>query len=234
MVVLDDDILIILIAVFATSAFIISVIAISFTAHYKLKDRMIKRLSHIFERYLVTYLLGSPEKAQKAASKIKELAFKSRRNQNLLIELLLNLTHNFSGLYADKVYDLYEELELYKVSFSKLRNINWHYKVRGIYELSTLEYEEAFDDISKLITHSNMDVRRNTKIALVKVQKKEALITLKDLDGSMSTWTFINIISTLKRNPVKLTENELMALKTAKNQYIQSFANELETTVYVQ
>lgn len=69
---------------------------------------------------------------------------------------------------------------------------------------------------------------------MVKVKKKEALLTLKDLEGSMWQWTFINIIATLKRNPIKLTEEELNVLRNAKNTYVQALAAELENTVYVQ
>lgn len=69
---------------------------------------------------------------------------------------------------------------------------------------------------------------------MVKVKKKEALLTLKDLERSMSQWTFINIIATLKRNPIKLTEEELNVLRNAMNTYVQALAAELENTVYVQ
>ncbi|SFT39496.1 hypothetical protein SAMN05216474_0316 [Lishizhenia tianjinensis] len=233
MVVNTDSILLLIVGLTLGSALVVFLLIVSIKFYFIERDKHIKQLTNVLEDCLVDFLLHENEIADRAFARIQKL-MKSKTNQNITIELLLNLNHNFSGVYAEKAYDLYEALALQEVSMAKLKSRKWHQKIRGMYELSTLEYEEAFDAIAAYINHPNDDVKRNARVSLVKIKRKEALIALKDLEGSMSLWTFINIIATLKRNPVKLSELELSSLKEAKNTYIKELANELETTVYVQ
>lgn len=233
MVMNSDHILLLLVISSTLMAFLVFLVVLGVKFYYVEKEKHIKKLTKVLESCFVDYLLGKEDEEQRAFGRIKKLAL-SKTNRNIMIELLLNLNHNFSGFYADKAYDLYEELELHKMSLKKLKDRRWHAKIRGMYELSSLEYEEAFDEIAKYINHKHDDVKRNARVSLVKVKKKEALLTLKDLEGSMSQWTFINIIATLKRTPIKLSEEELNVLRNAKNTYVQALAAELENTVYVQ
>lgn len=233
MVTVGDHILLDLLFAITGLALLFLMLLIFFRFYNTLREKHIQRITKVFNKYLVSYLLDDPASLDKSIQRIKKFS-KRKTHKNILINQLLLLNHNFSGVTAQRVSNLYVDLDLYKASYHKLKSWKWHQKVRGMYELSTLEYEPAFEDIAQLIYHSKGEVRRNARVSLVKIRKKEALMTLKDINGSVSTWTFINILSILKRNPVKLTDEELTLLKSAKNEYIRSLTTKLEQTVYVQ
>ncbi|MCB0686250.1 MAG: hypothetical protein KDC53_06990 [Saprospiraceae bacterium] len=191
------------------------------------------RIKHLLHQLLVDYLLGDSLERKQIIEKIQRLN-KSRFNKKILIDELLILTNNFSGIYAARVFQLYKDLQLNELSLNKLRNPIWHQKLRGMYELSTLEYSEAFDEISDLIYHPHGEVRRNARVSLIKLKKKDALMTLKDLEGSMSQWTYVSIIAILKQNPIKLTGDEIRRLKSAQNPYVKTLAYDLEQFAYAQ
>lgn len=200
---------------------------------YLRKHRRIEEVGSIFHDHLTSYLLCDEAEAQRAFAEIQQLA-RGKKNKRILIDQLIELSHNFSGRYNDEVFRLYEKMGLQRISLAKLKSQRWDLKVRAMYELSSLEYDAAFDEISKYINHKNGEVRRNARVSLIKVRKKEALMMLKDLEGNVSKWTIINILATLKRNPTKLTEEEIHVLKNAKNFHIRELAKELETIAYVQ
>ena len=213
----------------AVSVFIFTYFIKAFLGY---RDRHVARLTEVLEDLLTTYLLEDGKDALAALEQIENTT-RSKRNKNILINLLIQLNHNFSGTYSDKVFKLYHRRKLYRLSLAKLKKRRKYVKIRGMYELSTLEYDQAFDQIASYLSHSDSEVRRNVKISLIKLRKKEALMKLKDDEGALSLWTFINILATLKRNPIKLKSEELAALKTANNKYIRELSQELESTVYV-
>lgn len=229
---MNDRLLLVLVLICLGLALFVLVLTLVLHAINGLRDKSKVKLTERLEDLLTDFLSTDENLSKSIALEIKGLT-RSKRKKNILIDLLLKLCHNFSGYHGDRTYDLYENLGLHRFSLQKLKSRKWHQKVRGMYELSTLEYEESFDEIAKFINHPVGAVRRNARIALIKVRKKKALMALKDLKGSMSTWTYINIIATLKRNPVKLSEEEMHALKNAENKYIRLLSKELESTVYV-
>lgn len=232
MVILSDDILVVLILGCLSLSGLILLLTIYYKIRFYNRDKRQQRITKVFNKFLVNYMIGNEQESALAASKIKQFAY-SRETKNILIKQLIVLHHNFSGQYTQKIYNLYRDLQLCQVSLKKLNRWGWEHKVRGMYELSMLEFAPAFDKIAKLIYHRNGEVRRNARVAIVKLKKKEGLLLLKDLKGSLSPWTFINITAILKRTPVKLEKAEIDQLKLAKNDFVKQLAIPLEKTVYV-
>lgn len=233
MVIIRDEILFWIVIAIGSLALGVLLFTIIFKVIVSRWDNYIEKLTSKIENTLVDFLVNENDQSQKALTNIKKFST-FQRSQSILIDLLLKLNHNFSGVYDDKIYDLYETLELHKVALAKLRSRKWDEKVRGIYELSTLEYEEAFDEITKYINHKRPSVKRSARVAIVKIKKKEGLFILNNLEGKMSYWTYINVVATLKRHPVKLTDEEIDIIKSSKNKYMHILVKELENSVYVQ
>ncbi len=233
MVAAEDYGLVILVIVSLSLAVFIFLLTLFGKFYFLSKHRRIEDTTAMLQDHLTSYLMEEETAALVAFREIQQLTSR-KKNKRILIDLLIELNHNFSGKYGDEALRLYEKLELHRISLAKLKSPRWDAKVRGMYELSSLEYDAAFDEISKYINHKRGEVRRNARVSLIKVRKKEALMMLKDLNGSLSKWTFINILATLKRNPTKLSEEEIKALKTAKNYHVRELAKELENIVYVQ
>ncbi len=198
----------------------------------RINDKKKKRLTAIYHKYLVNYLTETGEKSQKASQKIQQLTRSNKKNKMILLKSLLDLNYNFSGGYSTKTNELYHTLQLYSFSREKLKSPFWSKKVKGVYELSSMEDTDSYDMILPLSNHRNPNVRRAARVALVTLNKKQGLLDLKDTYGEISKWTQICIISILKREPTKLSETEINLLKMGDNKYINELGTELDKLNY--
>ena len=213
MVIFSDNSILLIVIVCTSMVFVLSLLLLFIKEYHINQKRKNAKITNSLHACLVNYLLGDNETSANALETIKT---------------------NFSGIYADKVFSIYKELELYTISYEKLRRSSWHSKIQGMYELSTLEYDDAYDEISTLLNHKNDNVKRNARVSVVQLRKNKAFLTLKDIEGNMSRWTFINILAILKRTPMKLTKGELAQLQADQNPYMRELASELVKVNYVQ
>lgn len=228
---INDSLIIGIICGFLVAASIILILILFSRIILNLRDRKRQKYLDFIQTFLTEYLLSTEVKTERSVQKIKRLT-RTRYTKSLLIDQLIDLNDHFSGIYNEKVYDLYDLLELSKHSLRLFNSNLWHIKIRGIYELSTLNHEESYEKILQYINHRDEDIRRNARVAIVKLRKKEALMQLKDMEGKMSQWTIINILNILKRSPIKLTTEELEALKKARNISFKELVPEIEKTSY--
>jgi len=223
-----DTILLWILTLILSTVAIILLAILSARIYNTVSDKKAEKLKFSYQRHLVIYLTEEGESSKRSSDKIQRLAKSSVKKKNLLLDALLDLNHNFSGEYSTKVNELYYTLALHKISYRKLQNPFWFRKIKGIYELSSMKYSEAYDRILPLTNHRNPNVRRAARVATVKLNQKQGLIDLKDTPGQISKWTQICIISILKREPVKLSDAEILLLKKGSNKYINELGNELE------
>lgn len=233
MEVVSDKILIIIVLILLLATVLMFLIIVISKVHYALKDQRKQQIARELNSLITSYLDKS-EVDKDHLIKSFQLLVQSNRSKAILIDQLMVLNNNFSGEYANLVKEIYHRLKLFEFSIVKMNSNLWYRKIKGMNELSAFEYEPAFDGISTLIYHPIGEVRRNARVSLVRLKKKEALFTLKDLRGSMTQWTTLNIISVLKREPIKLTKEEMNLLYAAKNDYIRLLATEIDKSAHVQ
>lgn len=223
--------IIVLIGVFSLLAFLIFIVLLFTRLWYYRSDRrgaeMKSKIHQILDQYLNEEV--SLEDTLSAMSGFS----KRNAHHDLWIDAFIVITDQFSGVYMDKVFQLYQDSGLYKRSLRKLKSSGKDTRVRAMHELSMLEYKPAYDLIIVYMNSRSSEIRRNARVALVKLKKKQGLLELRNVRGNISDWTAINIMSTLKRHPMKLNEEELNLLKNAENQYVRRLTYELENTVYV-
>jgi hypothetical protein len=195
---------------------------------YVIDRRWKKSMLDILQTLLAKYVNCKDEKEiLKLKKRIVKLS-SSKGKKELLLSLIMNLYNNFSGSYSDSAEHLYTELKLYKISLMKIRQRRWHVKIEGIVELSTMDFKDAADSIIPLLTHRNVEVRRQAKIALVKLNKLDGLKELVDHPSKMSEWTYLSILSILHHDAVRVDKSDLEYLRKSKIESILALSDHLE------
>lgn len=195
---------------------------------YVLDRRWKKSLQGMFQTLLAKYVnTKDANEINKLKRRIIKLS-KTKEKKEMLLKMIIDLYNNFSGSYSDSVEQLYHELKLYELSLKKVKNRRWHVKIEGIVELSTMDYREATQSIIPMLKHKNVEVRRQTKIALVKLNKLEGVKELMNHPSPMSEWTYLSILSILHRNSVRVNEHDLQELRRSKEASMLSLSDHLE------
>ena len=231
MVIFSDNIILFIVVIITTMVLVLLFLLLILKKHFINQDRENKKIKNSINEILVSYLHNNETNSFDLET-IKTL-FKRKKEKEILIQQLLVMNHNFSGIYSDKVFQLYKELELYTISYKKIRRYSWYIKIQGMYELSTLQYDNSYVEICMLINHKNDRVKQNVLISMIKLRKIEALLTLKDMELPMSEWTFIIILGILKREPIKITREEFDQLNSCQSQFIRKLSNKLMKVKYV-
>jgi hypothetical protein len=185
-------------------------------------------LTDTYQTLLAQYV-NAPEytRAEEIKRRIVRISNTNAKKEILLHEVA-NLYNNFSGRFSDTARDLYQDLELYKLSIKKVKHLRWHNKIEGIVELSLMKHFKAADLIIPLLKHRDINVRRHAKIGLVELKKIEGIKELTHIPADMSEWTFLSILSIMHRTPTKITEGDLHVLKNAESENIRALAAHLE------
>ena len=176
--------------------------------------------------------LHEEEEIAAVRKRIKKVANSPEKRQ-ILLEEVIELYNNFNGVASDRVKKLYKEMRLYELSVRKVESFIWHENIEGIVELSLMNYGKGVKYIRPLLLHSNREVRRKAKIAIVELNKIEGLRELAELPEEMSDWTYLSILSILKRSHSKINTTDLQVLKESESQSIRSLAGHLEKYMLV-
>ncbi|MEQ9306644.1 MAG: hypothetical protein RJQ14_22210 [Marinoscillum sp.] len=202
---------------------------ILYTRFTYVMDRKWKEsIRELYQTLLAQYVNSKdPKKAKKIRERIIKIS-NSKEKKEILLDEVTDLYNSFNGICSKMAQELYQDMELYKLSIKKLKHHRWHMKMEGIVELSLMNYKEAYSLIVPLLYHKNVDVRRKAKIAIIELKKAKGLEDLVNLPTEMSNWTFLSILSILHRHPSKLTNNELNNLKNSDSESMKSLARHLE------
>jgi hypothetical protein len=120
--------------------------------------------------------------------------------RSVLLNELLRLHGNFTGVYADKLVLFYREAELIKDSNKKLNSYKWHIKCKGAKELAQMGVSESFNDLRKLYINSNRVFKEELGYAIVRLDGFNGLIFLLDNSIKTDEWQQLNIISILNKS----------------------------------
>lgn len=165
---------------------------------------------------LLSKVINRYDQKEKYLTKIKAIV-NSRWKKDLLLDQLVVMCYNFSGIYAVRSREVFDHFQLRQDCLKKLKSSKWNKIVEGIIELSIMDEKDGYELIEPLLDHDNYQVRKQAKIAIVEIDKIEGLMKMESRIGIMSRWTFISILSILHRNPFKLSQSNLDLLKQSKN-----------------
>ena len=200
---------------------------------YVRERRWRRSVRSLCQQLLARYVnLHEEEEIAAVRKRIKKVANSPEKRQ-ILLEEVIELYNNFNGVASDRVKKLYKEMRLYELSVRKVESFIWHENIEGIVELSLMNYGKGVKYIRPLLLHSNREVRRKAKIAIVELNKIEGLRELAELPEEMSDWTYLSILSILKRSHSKINTTDLQVLKESESQSIRSLAGHLEKYMLV-
>lgn len=146
-------------------------------------------------------------------------------NRDIFINELLSLHNNLYGEAANRLRDLYFNLELYKDSLRKVNYRKWNLKAKGFRELAQMDVKDANRNISRYINSRNEMLRMESQQALVKLNDEDPLGFLDNLKYELTEWEQVNIYNTLEYHQIYIESFDRWM--TSENDSVVIFATRL-------
>ncbi len=132
---------------------------------------------------------------------------KNNFKRQIFIDELLKFHADLSGESAEKLREMYYNLNLNEDSLKKAMHKKWHHKAKGFRELAQMDVP-AKDIIKKHINSKNPILRVEAQTALIKLDKENPLGFLDNLNTTLSRWEMINIYNALVSNNINIESFE--------------------------
>jgi hypothetical protein len=140
--------------------------------------------------------------------------------RNWFIEDLIATKKNLAGMATKNLEKLYDQLELYKTSYRKMKDRKWHLKALGVQELYMMENTRYLPEIFELTRHSNEFVRAEAQAGMIFLNEFEGLIFLDDLKLPVSEWDQIRLLNHLANVTYESMGNVGLWLKSENNSVV--------------
>ncbi|MGB5661733.1 HEAT repeat domain-containing protein [Eudoraea sp.] len=144
-------------------------------------------------------------------------------NRFVLTEILLDLKKDLSGDSRNRIFKLYQDLELHLDAFKKLRSWRWELVSKGILELTQMRVLAAYGFIKKFINDKRGVVRKQAQIATVTLKHEGISYFLDSTRYGISEWQQLKLLDVL-RNFEDFTPPRFKAWLTSKNRDVVLFA----------
>jgi len=167
------------------------------------RDKREKLRNVLLEQYqdlILSYLSDSVIKKEG----FKKIA-RNKFSRQILIEQIIDVSHNLPIDAKLKLNKLYFFLGLIKDTLSKVDSFKWHEKIQGFKELSALNIKIYNHKIKKCINSKNDILRIESHIALVKLSDdSEPFEFLTNLDYHFSLWEQITLHQLMVENEMNV------------------------------
>jgi len=148
---------------------------------------------------------------------------KSPFSKLVLTEILLDLQKDLSGDSRNRLYKLYQDLELHLDAFKKLSSWRWELVSKGILELTQMRVLAAYGFIKKFINDKRGVVRKQAQIATVTLKHEGISYFLDTTRYGISEWQQLKLLDVL-RNFEDFSPPRFKAWLTSKNRDVVLFA----------
>ena len=212
-------ILLLLSFTFIVNVVIVTVILVIVSYYKKAREVYKENLNRRFEDLLTKYLFYDLS-LEEVLKELKQV--KTTLGRDLLIDIFFNYQRNLSGEYRDRILELYNKLELFKISSRKMKSAHTYKRVKGIRELANMYPVGAKALILKYVKDKNYLVRSEAQIAYAYLDEDTSFGFLNDMDQKLSAWVQLNIL-----NYVKLHERNVPSFHhwiDSSNNDVQDFA----------
>lgn len=147
-------------------------------------------------------------------------ALKNSIKRNIAVEELLVCKKYLKGAAMQSAVNLYEDLDLRKVTDEKLTSSIWSRVVKGIQEIYIFDQYDAIEQLYHFADHSNPFIRAEAQFGIVNLQGFDGLGFLKNVQNQLSTWDQINIVEQLKLFPPKPLDEMPIWLSSSNNSVV--------------
>ncbi len=183
-------------------AFVIVVIVIS--------NRIFNKKEHYYEskrkeiiEIVSPYFYDELEKDEEDKI-LKQLSqYTSRKDRQIILNVLLEGKRNFVGESSSKIKDLYRVLDLHKLSLRKVRFGNWYKRSMGLRELAFLGTVDFKDKIKKYINDRHQHVRAEAILSYMLLDDKNPFGFLLELKYAFVRWDSFSIYYTMYFNGIE-------------------------------
>ena len=127
---------------------------------------------------------------------IREL-LKVPMNREVLTEVLMDLRMDVSGEARDRLFQLFQDLDLHLDSFRKLESWRWERISKGILELTDMQVEKAYPFIRKFINDRRSVIRKQAQLATVMLREEGLAYFLDTAHYSISEWQQLKLLEIL-------------------------------------
>lgn len=153
---------------------------------------------------------------------IREL-LKEPFNRTVLAEILLDLQKDVSGDARNRLFKIYQDLDLHLDAFEKLKSWRWEVISKGILELTQMQVNTAYGFIKKFINHKKGVIRKQAQIATVSLKHEGISYFLDTAKFQISEWQQLKLLEVL-RNIEDFDPPRFKAWLTSRNKDVVLFA----------
>ena len=153
------------------------------------------RLRIFFEKTLTDLMLQVTD-TQETIQILSHPYFKE--NYNLLIDILMEFQKSFRGDADRQIIELYQAMNLGKISYDKTFAIFFYRQIQGIHELANMHPYHATEMIASRLNDPDDIVRTESQICYPHVNKESPFDFLSILEMPFSEWAQLNIYYYIK------------------------------------
>ncbi|MFX0557014.1 HEAT repeat domain-containing protein [Maribacter sp. CXY002] len=153
---------------------------------------------------------------------VREL-IKNTFDRKVLTEILMDLRKDVSGATRTELFHIYQDLELHKDAYKKLKSLRWEIVSKGIYELTQMHVEESYGYITKFINDKRPTIRKQAEIATVTLKEEGIAFFLDHTKFKISEWQQLKLLDVV-RNIEDLQPPSFRLWLTSKNNHVVLFS----------
>ena len=162
------------------------------------KEAQIEKVKNRYIELLIPVIFDEDGTGQEEVIDAFQKEFLVRRERRqLLLDVLVDQHRDLSGQAAHNIRGIYIEMQLFKDSFAKLKDHQWHKKVKGMRELAEMQIEEASKHVERFIESTNPIVANEALLALVSLKHFKSFSYINRYRHELSDWQMVSLLEVL-------------------------------------
>ena len=121
-----------------------------------------------------------------------------KRHYNLLIDVMMDFQKSFRGDSDRQIMELYQRMNLSKISYNKIYSISFYEQVKGLRELTNMKHHQATEMIVSKLNDPIDIVRTEAQICYPIANPESPFDFLGILEKPFSKWAQLNIYYSIK------------------------------------
>lgn len=199
-----NRLMIYMIVIFLLLLIVLLPLILIFKLYISYRKRKREELFRRYSKVIVRFLMGDLPKKELHDFKNS----KSRLHRNVIIDVLIAVDTAENKKVSGKIRRLYLDMKLDEDSRRKLKK-PWHYKIRGIRELSHMRVKSENKVIIDFLQGSNEVLRIESQMGLIKLLPFVPFAFLDSQEKPFTVWEQINVFDLIRKKRIEIPEFHL-------------------------
>ncbi len=143
--------------------------------------------------------------------------------RKVVSKIVLDLRKDVSGSAQDRLFELFQDLDLHKESYKKLKSWRWERVATGIKELTQMEVNQSYQQISKFVNDRRGTIRKQAEIGVVALHPEGVNHFLDTTRHKISEWQQLKLMEVLS-NKTDFRPPSFKVWLTSTNKFVVLFA----------